>query len=69
MGRVREWLEHRSRAPVDVPPLVEDDYWCSSRDVYRVVRVVGDRAVLESCRTGVRFELSVHELGDSICPL
>ena len=38
------------------------DYLRSERALYRVERVLGDRAVIEDCRTELLIDISVTEL-------
>jgi len=38
------------------------DYLCSDRALYRVERVVGDRALIEDCKTEALLDVSIAEL-------
>jgi hypothetical protein len=40
------------------------DYLCSERELYRIERVQGDRALLEDCKTDALVDLPISELGE-----
>jgi hypothetical protein len=44
------------------------DYLCSERELYRIERVQGDRALLEDCMTEALVDLPIEEL-NSLTPV
>ena len=44
------------------------DYLCSERELYRIERVQGDRALLEDCVTEALVDLPIQEL-NSLTPV
>jgi hypothetical protein len=38
------------------------EYFADERDLFRVERIFGDRALIEDCRTGVLLDIAVREL-------
>ncbi|HEX2127608.1 MAG TPA: hypothetical protein VHF58_00145 [Solirubrobacterales bacterium] len=52
-------LPLRPEADVDVEP---GDYFSTERELYRVERVVGDRVLLEDCRTEALIEVGVDQV-------
>jgi hypothetical protein len=43
-------------------PVRAGDYLCSDRDLFRVERVLDDRALIEDCRTEVLIDVSLDQL-------
>ena len=56
----------RTRRPAPQAPQAEPvrpgDYLCSDRDLFRVERVIDDRALIEDCRTEVLIDVSLDQL-------
>lgn len=38
------------------------DYYAAERELFRVERILGDRALIEDCRTEVLLDITVREL-------
>lgn len=52
-------LTLRTDARITVEP---GGYWSTTRELYRVERVIGDRVLLEDCRTEALIEVGIDQV-------